>query len=100
MGGRAGRFVRQGARPNADAWQAVAYPAAAGKATEILLDAIRAERPETPKTDKGVQAALEWLAKQYPDLLQPPACPEPPQPYELSRLRCPSVSASASPHRD
>jgi hypothetical protein len=75
---------------------AVTYPAAGGAATEVLLDAIRAERSRAPAKDEGTQAALEWLAKQYPDLLEPPPCPEPPQPYGLSGLTCPSVGASSS----
>jgi hypothetical protein len=74
---------------------AVAYPAAAGAATEVLLDALWAASNQVPAKDKGTQAALVSLAKLYPDLLHPPACPEPPQPYELSGLRCPSVGASS-----
>jgi hypothetical protein len=54
------------------------------------------QRPDAPAKDKGTQAALEWLAGQFPDLLRPAACPEPPQPYELSGLKCPAVKASTS----
>jgi len=68
---------------------AIAYPAAAGSATEVLLDAIRAGHPDAPAKDKGTEAALEWLAKTYPDLLRPPVCPKP---LQLG-LKCP-LSAS------
>ena len=63
---------------------AIAYPAAAGSATEVLLDAIRAGHPDAPTKDKGTQVALEWLAKKFPDVLHP-GCPPP-----LQRdLKCP-----------
>jgi hypothetical protein len=63
---------------------AVAYPTAAGPATEVLLDAIRAGHPDAPAKDQGTEAALEWLAKTYPDALHP-VCPQPLQPG----LQCP-----------
>ena len=64
---------------------AIAYPAAAGSATEVLLDAIRAGHPDAPAKEKGTEAALEWLAKTFPDVLRPPLCPQPLQPD----LKCP-----------
>ena len=65
---------------------AIAYPAAAGSATEILLDGIRAGRPDAPAKEAGTEAALAWLAKKFHDVLRPPRCPEPLQPG----LKCPS----------
>ena len=67
---------------------AIAYPAAVGQATERLLDAIRARRPDAPASKEGTEAALKWLAKTYPDVLRPPICPPPLQ--EQSDLKCPS----------
>jgi hypothetical protein len=67
---------------------AIAYPAAAGPATEVLLEGIRAQHPDAPAKEAGTEAALAWLAAKYP-VLRPPACPPPPQPYEISRLKCP-----------
>jgi hypothetical protein len=67
---------------------AIAYPAAAGPATEVLLEEIRAHHPEAPAKEAGTEAALAWLAAKYP-VLRLPACPPPPQPYEISRLKCP-----------
>ncbi len=67
---------------------ALAYPAAAGPATEVLLDAIRAEHPDAPAKEAGPEAALEWLAKTYPDVLRPPLCPPPLQ--LQPDLKCPA----------
>ena len=64
---------------------AIAYPTAAGSATEVLLDAIRAGHPDAPAKEAGTEAALEWLAKTFPDVLRPPLCPQPLQPD----LKCP-----------
>ena len=64
---------------------AIAYPTAAGPATEVLLDAIRAGHSGAPVKEKGTDAALEWLTKKYPDVLRPPVCPQPLQPG----LKCP-----------
>jgi hypothetical protein len=64
---------------------AVAYPAAGGSATEILLDAIRARHPDAPAKEAGTKVALAWLAKTFPDARGPPVCPKPLQP----RLECP-----------
>jgi len=66
---------------------AITYPAAAGPATEVLLDAIRAGRPEAPAKEAGTEAALAWLAKKFPDLLRPPVCPPPLQ--LQPDLKCP-----------
>jgi hypothetical protein len=71
----------------------VAFPPAAGKATEVLIDAIRT--PDAPAKEAGTNAALEWLAKQYPDVLRPPVCPPPPQNFEVSGLKCPDEEAQA-----
>jgi hypothetical protein len=68
---------------------AIAYPAAAGRATEVLLGEIRARHPEAPAQEAGTEARLAWLAAKYPWVLRLPACPPPPQPYEISRLKCP-----------
>jgi polyhydroxyalkanoate synthesis regulator phasin len=68
---------------------AIAYPAAGGSATDILLDAMRATRQDAPAKDKGTQAALEWLAKTFPEVLRPPVCPEPLQPGP----KCPSSAS-------
>ena len=67
---------------------AIAYPTAAGSATEILLDAIRAEHPDAPVKEAGIEPALAWLAKKFPILLRPPLCPKPLQPG----LECPPSS--------
>jgi hypothetical protein len=64
---------------------AIAYPAAAGRATEVLLDAIRGEHPDAPAKEAGTEVALAWLAKKFPDILRPPICPTPLQPD----LKCP-----------
>jgi hypothetical protein len=68
---------------------AIAYPTAAGSATEVLLEAIRARRSDMPNKDAGTQAALKWLAEKYPEVLRPPVCQPPPQPKEISGLQCP-----------
>ena len=64
---------------------AIAYPAAAGSATEVLLDAIRAGHSDAPAKEAGTEPALAWLAKTFPDVLRPPLCPPPLQPD----LKCP-----------
>jgi hypothetical protein len=68
---------------------AIAYPMAAGPATEVLLEAIRARRSDMPNKDAGTQAALKWLSEEYLEALRRPVCPPPPQPREISRLQCP-----------
>jgi hypothetical protein len=74
-------------QPNRDATLAAAivYPASAGPATEILLDAIRAGRSDAPAKEAGTEPALIWLQKAFPDVLRGPLCPAPPQ----SDLKCP-----------
>ena len=69
----------------------IAYPAAAGPATNVLLDAIREQRPDAPSKEEGIEVALNWLASAYPLVLLPPVCPEPPQPFEVSGLRGPAA---------
>ena len=69
---------------------AIAYPAAAGSATEVFLDAIRAGHPDAPAKEKGTEAALKWLAQKFPDALRPPLCPKPLQ----SGLKCPPQETS------
>ena len=64
---------------------AIAYPTAAGSATEVLLNAIRADHPDAPAKEAGTEATLAWLAKKFPDVLRPPHWPEPLQPG----LKCP-----------
>jgi hypothetical protein len=39
----------------------VAYPTAAGAATDILIDAVRAPEAAAPTKEAGTNAALEWL---------------------------------------
>jgi len=75
----------------------VAYPAAAGAATDVLLDAIRARETAAPAKEAGTNAALEWLAVKYPDVLRPPVCPGPPQDFDVSSLKCPDAEAQAPP---
>jgi hypothetical protein len=75
---------------------AIAYPSAAGPATEVLLDAIRARHPDAPTQETGTDAVLQWLAKKHPLVLRPPVCPSPPQPFEISGLKCPSQETAAS----
>ncbi len=64
---------------------AIAYPTAAGSATDVLFDAIRTGHPEAPAKEKGTEAGLEWLAKKFPEVLHPPVCPQPLQ----AGLECP-----------
>jgi hypothetical protein len=68
---------------------ALAYPAAAGSATEILLDAIRTQNRDAPRKEAGTESTLKWLATKYPWLVDPPFCPDPPQSFETSGLQCP-----------
>jgi hypothetical protein len=72
----------QGGPPNLVA--ALVYPTAAGPATEVLLDALRARHPDAPA---GTAAILAWIAEKYPNQVRPPICPTPPQP--TSDLKCP-----------
>jgi hypothetical protein len=72
---------------------AIAFPAAAGSATEVLLDAIRGGNPDAPAKEKGTAAALEWLTKAFPVVLRPPICPKPLQ----ADLKCPAQDAPATP---
>ena len=67
---------------------AIAYPAAAGPPTEVLLDAVRARNPDAPRKEAGTETGLKWLASKYPEGLRAPACP-PPQPSSISLLKCP-----------
>ena len=67
----------------------IAYPASAGSATEILLGPIRAACPDSPAKEAGIEPALAWLAKTFPDVLHPPLCPEPLQ--TGPNLKCPSA---------
>lgn len=71
---------------------AIAYPAAAGSATEVLLEAIRAGHPDAPAKEAGTEPALAWLAKTFPDVVRPPHCPKPLQPD----LKCPLDEATTS----
>jgi hypothetical protein len=57
--------------------EAIAYPASAGSATEVLLHAIREGHPDAPAKEVGTEAALQWLAERYSDVLRPPVCPPP-----------------------
>jgi hypothetical protein len=73
---------------------AIAYPTAAGPATEVLLEAIRARHSDAPPKEAGTEASLAWIAEKYPDVLRPSVCPPPPQPTSLSGLKCPIVEAN------
>jgi hypothetical protein len=68
---------------------AIAYPAAAGAATEVLVDALRARHSDTPVKEAGMAANLAWIAEKYPSQVRRPICPTPPQPTSLSGLKCP-----------
>jgi len=74
--------------------KAIAYRAAAGSATDVLLDAIRAGHPDAPAKEAGTEAALAWLAKTFPNVLRPPLCPPPLQP-ELEMSATGNLTASA-----
>jgi hypothetical protein len=76
---------------------AVAYPVAAGSATEILLDAVHARHSYAPAKEAGTEAGLKWLATKYPEVLGPPVCPSPPQPTTISGLKCPSQTIELPP---
>jgi hypothetical protein len=75
--------------PNRDGMlaAAIAYPAAGGPATDVLLDAIREKRPDAPAKEAGTEAALAWLAEKFSDVLHSPVCPPPPQ--LQPGLKCP-----------
>ena len=75
---------------------AIVYPATAGPATDVLLEAIRARRPDAPKKEAGTEAGLAWLATKYPEVLRSPVCPPPPQPFAISGLKCPSMQTEAA----
>ena len=70
---------------------AVAYPAAAGAATDVLLDAIRAGHPDAPMKEAGTEPALVWLTKTFPNALSPPVCPPPLQ--DQTDLKCPPLAS-------
>jgi ABC-type transporter Mla subunit MlaD len=70
---------------------AIAYPAAAGSATEVLLEAMRVGHPDAPPKEEGTEASLEWLANTYPYVLRPPLCPEPLEQQPV--LKCPPLTS-------
>jgi hypothetical protein len=72
--------------------KAIAYPTAAGSATEVLLDALRAGHPDAPPRDKGTESALKWLTEKFPHVLTPPVCPPPVQ--SEPDLKCPLQEAA------
>jgi hypothetical protein len=76
---------------------AVAYPVAAGSATEILLDAVHARHSYAPAKEAGTEAGLKWLATKFPEARGPPVCPSPPQPTTISGLKCPSQTIELPP---
>ena len=53
---------------------AILYPAAAGPATEVLLNALRARRPDAPK-EAGTATIMAWVAEKYPNEVRQPICP-------------------------
>ena len=72
---------------------AVVYPTAAGSASDVVLEAIRARHSNAPAKEAGTTAGLAWIAETYPDLVRRPICPPPPQPTSLSGLKCPVAEA-------
>jgi hypothetical protein len=70
---------------------ALLYPFAAGSATEVLLEAIRASHSDAPSQKAGMAASLAWIAEKYLDQVGVPICPPPPQPTSLSGLKCPDL---------
>jgi hypothetical protein len=70
---------------------AIAYPSAAGPATEALLEAISARNPDAPAKEAGTYAGLKWLAIKYPWVLDTPACLQPPQFPTIPDFKCPSL---------
>jgi hypothetical protein len=68
---------------------AIVYPSAAGPATEVLLDAIRARLSDAPAKEAGTAPSVAWIAEKYPNEVRRPICPPPPQPTSLSDLKCP-----------
>ena len=69
---------------------AMVCPTAAGPATEILLDALRARRSDAPAKEAGTAPSMAWIAEKYPNEVHRPICPPPPQPNSLSGLKCPA----------
>jgi hypothetical protein len=70
---------------------AIVYPTAAGPATEVLLEAIRARHSDATANQAETAASLAWIAEKYPG----PICPPPPQPTSLSGLKCPVAETEA-----
>ena len=68
---------------------AIVYPFAAGPATEVLLDALRARHSDAPAKEAGTIASVAWIAEKYPNEARRPICLPPPQPTSLSDLKCP-----------
>jgi hypothetical protein len=66
---------------------AILYPPAAGPATEVLLDALRARHSDAPAKEAGTATLMAWVAEKYPNEVSRPICPPPPQP--TSGLNCP-----------
>jgi hypothetical protein len=75
---------------------AIRYPAAAGPATEVLLNSVRARHADAPAKEAGTSAGLSWIAEKYPNEVVRPICPPPPQPTFLSDLKCPVEDLSVS----
>jgi hypothetical protein len=75
---------------------ALVYPSAAGPATEVLLEAIRASHSDAPAEDARTAASLAWIAEKYPNQVRVRICPTPPQPTSLSVLKCPVEDTDAS----
>jgi hypothetical protein len=66
---------------------AILYPPAAGPATEVLLNALRARRPDAPAKEAGTATIMAWIVEKYPNEVRRAICPPPPQP--TSGLNCP-----------
>jgi hypothetical protein len=75
---------------------AILYPTAAGPATEILLDALRARRSGAPPKEAGTAQSLAWIAEKYRNEARRALCPPPPQPTSLSDLKCPDEDSALS----
>ena len=78
---------------------AIVYPTAAGSASDVLLEGIRARHSNAPAKEAGTAAGLAWIAETYPDLVRRPICPPPPQPTSLSALKCPVAETEESTTR-
>lgn len=83
----------QGVDGTRDILEAITYPTAAGPAAGVLLVALRSRYSDAPSKGAEPEAGLAWVAQKFPEALRPPTCPLPPQPFELSGLKCPAAGS-------